>query len=169
MFIGPELSTHTISFKVSPQHECDALRQKDSINSPVIYMKTFFTLHKCFTLTRQLFPAPNRNPGETGGQKTDPSSLSEIIQKRQNNNLGQKRAHPGVIIQHISFVIFPGFSTISIKICFFVIWMNWLWTNSPGTVTRVSLWSPPLVHYLIYSSPHRCIAPSQPSRHVHHT
>lgn len=37
MFIGPELSTHTISFKVSPQHECDALREKAS--------HSLFTLH----------------------------------------------------------------------------------------------------------------------------
>ncbi|KAF3857934.1 hypothetical protein F7725_011135 [Dissostichus mawsoni] len=28
-FIGPELSTHTISFKESPQYECDALRGKE--------------------------------------------------------------------------------------------------------------------------------------------
>lgn len=42
MFIGPELSTHTISFKVSPQYECDALREKNSNHRLVIYMKTVF-------------------------------------------------------------------------------------------------------------------------------
>ena len=33
MFIGPELSTHTISFRASPQHECDALWETEGLSS----------------------------------------------------------------------------------------------------------------------------------------
>lgn len=42
MFIGAELSTHTISFKESPQHECKALQESRRMSS-----STLHTNHMC--------------------------------------------------------------------------------------------------------------------------
>lgn len=76
MFIGPELSTQTISFKVSPQHECDALQEKQAEFSLVIWTAALLMSHEFCKLTTQLFPALNQNPGETEGQKKDLASES---------------------------------------------------------------------------------------------
>lgn len=76
IFIGPELSTHTISFKVSPQHECDALQEKHAEFIHVNQTEALLMSQQFCKLTTQLFPTQNQNPGETEGQRRDLASES---------------------------------------------------------------------------------------------
>lgn len=163
MFIGPELSTHTISFKVSPQHECDALWEKNSNHSLVIYMKTLFMFHKRFYTHQTTVPSPEPKSRRDWGAKE--GSLFFIW-----NDLKKKKKTFRTKKKKLDQPPYPGL--LSDKDIYFVISLTLLqlYTRINTCFLRYQrLWSPPLVLYLIHSSPHCCIASSQPSHHVHHT
>ncbi|TNN54788.1 hypothetical protein EYF80_034994 [Liparis tanakae] len=78
--MGPELSTHTISFKVSPQHECDALWEKRRRSALSLVDSQFFLQAHSFLPQSKIldgsFFAPQevREALRAFGQLSHPSS-----------------------------------------------------------------------------------------------
>lgn len=59
MFIGAELSTHTISFKESPQHECKALQESRRMSSSNVVL---YTPTRCVIRLRHQTTVPRPEP-----------------------------------------------------------------------------------------------------------
>lgn len=141
-FIGPELSTHTISFKVSPQHECDALQEKErerlNFYRLVIYMNTLFMFAPLLSTNQATVPSPDPKSRRDWGAKE--GTLFFIWNYRK---------------KHLGLTPFSSFP------CFTII-IHFVTLNRNPCSYHVRL-------YLIQSSPHCCVASSQPRSHVHHT
>lgn len=94
LFIEAELSTHTISFKELPQHDCEALQKSRTMSS-----STWNFTHQPDVwhdwLTRQLFPDQNQNLAASLGQMWGPFSLSvktqENVYFREYSNLNVRK------------------------------------------------------------------------------